>query len=81
MKDNDWSDEEKPRSASVKSSQSVTSINSLSKSTGVSKVSSKPSPSPSSNSLFDEEADDNALFSAPAKPRADRYAKIYQRCI
>uniref|UniRef100_K1QYB9 Protein FAM21A n=1 Tax=Magallana gigas TaxID=29159 RepID=K1QYB9_MAGGI len=68
--EDNWSDEEKPRASSVKSTQSVTSINSLSKSAGVSKVTNKASPSPSSNSLFDDDADD-ALFAAPAKPRAD----------
>ncbi|XP_061181281.1 WASH complex subunit 2-like isoform X2 [Saccostrea echinata] len=72
--DNEWSEEEKPRTASVKSSQSVTSINSASKVIGVSNA-SKPSPSPSSNSLFDDEGDDNALFAAPAKPRADSKSK------
>jgi hypothetical protein len=33
--------------------------------------------SSSKNSLFDDDADDDALFSTPSKPREDRYCKMF----
>ncbi|XP_052085774.1 WASH complex subunit 2-like isoform X2 [Mytilus californianus] len=67
--DNDWSDGEKSRSSSVKSSSSST--------TSTKQVDrlKKEGRSSSKNSLFDDDDADDALFSAPAKPRADSKSK------